>query len=108
MKRTLLLLCSILVSLGVFGQQMPKPELFVVHEEIVKPSAMMQYEAASKDFISGLTEKKFSSPALNWRAFMTSDMHFVYIGHIENFASLDRMEAQVGRARADGGAAQCD
>jgi hypothetical protein len=108
MKRTFLLLCSILVSLGVFGQQMPKPELYIVHEDIVKPSALMQYEAASKDFISALTEKKFSSPMLNWRAFMTPDMHFVYVGHLDNFASLDTMQTEWGRAREAVGAARWD
>jgi hypothetical protein len=108
MKRTFLPLCSILVSLAAFGQQMSKPELFLVHEEIIKPSSLMQYEAASKDFISALTEKKFISPMLNWRAFMTPDMHFVYIGHLDNFASLDSMESEWGRAREAVGPARWD
>ena len=108
MKRTFLPLCSILVSLAAFGQQMPKPQLFIVHEEIVKPSALMQYEAVTKDFIAALAEKKFSSPMLNWRAYMTPDMHFVYVGPIDNFASLDTMQAEWGRAREAVGAARWD
>lgn len=58
MKRTFLLI-SLLVSFSAFAQQaqMPKPQLFLVHEEMVKPSAVMQYEASSKDFLTALSEK---------------------------------------------------
>jgi hypothetical protein len=109
MKRTFLLF-SLLVSFSAFAQpaQMPKPQLFLVHEEMVKPSAMMQYEASSKDFVAALSEKKFSSPALNWTAFMTQDFHYIYIERLDNFAALDSSQAEWGRARDSVGTSRWD
>ncbi len=62
MKR-MILLVSLLASAG-FAADMPKPDLFLIHEEIVKPGAVMAYEAASKDFIAALAEKKLAKAAI--------------------------------------------
>ena len=109
MKRTFLLF-ALLVSFSAFAQQteMPKPQLYIVHEEVVKPSAMMQYEASAKDFVAALSEKKFSSPALNWRTFMTPDFHYIYLAPIANFAVYDSMQGEWGRARDTVGASRWD
>lgn len=98
MKRTFLLL-SFLVSFAAFGADAPKPELYIIHEEVVKPSAVAAYEAASKDFLAALWEKKVTSPAFNWTAGMTTDFHYLYIARIENFAALDRNMAEWEKAK---------
>ena len=109
MKRTFLL-SSILLSFSALAQQAqtPNPQLYLVHEDMVKPSAMMQYEAFAKDFLAALSEKKFSSPALSWTAFMTSDFHYIYIARIDNFAALDSFQAEWGRARESVGTSRWD
>ena len=109
MKRTFLLF-ALLLSFSAFAQQteMPKPQLYIVHEEVVKPSAMMQYEASAKDFVAALSEKKFSSPALNWRTFMTPDFHYIYLAPIANFAAYDSVQGEWGRARDTVGASRWD
>ena len=45
MKRTFLLF-ALLVSFSAFAQQpeMSKPQLYIVHEEVAKPSAMMNFQ----------------------------------------------------------------
>jgi hypothetical protein len=103
MKRAFLLL-SFLVSFAALAADMPKPELFIIHEEAVKPSAMMAYEAAAKDLVAALSEKKFSSPALNWTAIMTTDVHYTYVVRLSNFAALDSWQAEWGKAAAAVGA----
>jgi hypothetical protein len=103
MKRTFLLL-SFLVSFAAFAADAPKPELFIIHEEVVKPSAVAAYEAASKDFLGALWEKKVTSPAFNWMAAMTTDFHYIYIMRIENFAALDRNMAEWEKAKQTVGA----
>jgi len=105
MKR-MVLLVSLLVVTFVFAQEMPKPELYVIHEEVVKPSGMMAYEAASKDFLSALAEKKFNSPALTWNAYMTNDMHYLYVVRIPNFAALDNTMTEWDKAKNAVGAAR--
>src|SRR5262249_37081387 len=71
MKR-MMLLVSLLAS-AAFAADMPTPDLYLIHEEIIKPGSMMAYEAAGKEFIAALNEKKVTSPALNWNAYMTDD-----------------------------------
>ena len=107
MKRTFLLFL-LLASFSAFAQQaeMPKPQLYIVHEEVAKPSGMMQYEASAKDFVAALSEKKV--PALNWRTFMTSDFHYIYLAPIANFAAYDAMQSEWGRARDMVGASRFD
>jgi hypothetical protein len=105
MKR-IVLLVSFLAFSSAFAQDMPRPELYILHEEVVKPSAMMAYEAASKDFLNTLAEKKVSSPALTWNAFMSNDMHYLYMVRIPNFAALDSSMAEWEKAKATVGAAR--
>ncbi len=102
MKRTFLLLS--LLALPVYAQQMPKPELYLIHEEVVKPSAMAVYEAVSKDFIAALAEKKVSSPALTFHGYMAPDFHYLYIVPLANFAALDSSQAEWDKAKAAVGA----
>src|SRR6266496_2764529 len=105
MKR-IALLVSLLSLPSAFAQDMPKPEMYIVHEEVIKPSAMMAYEVASKDFVSALAEKKVSSPALSWNAYMTNDMHYVYLVRIPNFAAMDSSMAEWDKAKTAVGAAR--
>ncbi|HYS53852.1 MAG TPA: hypothetical protein VER58_08855 [Thermoanaerobaculia bacterium] len=102
MKR-MILLVSLLASAG-FAADMPKPDLFLIHEEIVKPGAVMAYEAASKDFIAALAEKKLMSSALNWNAYMRDDFHYYYIFSIANLAALDSSQIEWDKAKAAIGA----
>jgi hypothetical protein len=110
MKRTFLLLSSLLLTFAVFAQQAPapKPQLYVIHEEVAKPSALMQYEASGKDFIAALSEKKFTSSTLSFTTFMTPDFHYIYVAPIANFAAYDAMQGEFGRARDTVGASRWD
>ena len=105
MKR-IALLVSLLGLSSAFAQDMPKPDLYIVHEEVVKPGSMMSYEGASKDFVNTLAEKKISSPALSWNAYMTNDMHYLYVVRIPNFAAMDSSMAEWDKAKAAVGAAR--
>jgi hypothetical protein len=98
MKRVFLPL-SLFLAATSFAADMPKPELYIIHEEVVKPSAVMAYEAVSKDFVAALTEKKVSSPALNWFALMTTDFHYVYVARLDSFAALDSSQAEWNKAK---------
>src|SRR5437868_906066 len=107
MKRMTLLVSFLALSTG-FAADMPQPELFLVHEEIIKPSGMMAYEASARDFLTTVAEKKVSSPMMQWSAATTSDMHYIYIFPIDSFASLDSSQMEWAKARETVGAPRWD
>jgi hypothetical protein len=106
--RRILLLVSCLTASASLAQNMPKPDLYLVHEEIAKPSSMAGYESAGRDFLSALTEKKVNSPALRWTTFTTTDMHYIYLVHLDSFAALDNSNAEWNKARETVGATRWD
>lgn len=106
MKRIALLVSFL--ALSASAQNMPKPDLYLVHEEIVKPSALAAYEAAGKDFLTALAEKKVSSAAVTWTAFSSTDMHYIYLLHLDSFAALDSSQAEWNKAREAVGATRWD
>ncbi len=105
MKRMILVISFLALS-SAFAQEMPKPELYVLYEEIVKPASVPAYEAASKDFVAALAEKKFSSPMFTWNAYMTNEMHYLYVMRIPGFAALDSSMAEMDKAKTAVGAAR--
>src|ERR1043165_3764073 len=55
MRRTALALGLFLLPAAVFAQ--PKPDLYVVHEEVVPPGMMMRYEALTTEMLGTLAAK---------------------------------------------------
>jgi hypothetical protein len=106
MKRIFLL--TSLIAVSSLAQNMPKPEFFVVHEELAKPNSLVAYEAATRDLIAAMTEKKVNVPFPNWSAFNTTDMHYYFVAQIDGFAALDKMPAGWVKAREMVGAARWD
>lgn len=62
--------------------------LFFIHEDVVKPSMVSQYEAASKGVVAKLAENEMTS--LHNAVAMTDDYHYLYIYEIPNMAALDQ------------------
>jgi hypothetical protein len=89
MKRLSLAALGILFSVAAFAADPPKPQLFVVHEEVVNPSMIPQYEGATRDLIKAFADKKLASSSFAFNAFMTMDMHYIYLTPIANWAQLD-------------------
>lgn len=77
----------IAVPMLVLAQE-AKVQKFVVHEDVVKPHKMMEYEAASKEFVATL--KKHAGPEAKFMAMSSDDMRYIFISPIENMAALDK------------------
>lgn len=103
MKRMILVFSFFALSTA-FAADMPKPELYLIHEELIRPESMPAYESAAKDFMAALAEKKVSSPALTWNAYITDDLHYLYVMPIASFAALDSSPAEWDKAKAAVGA----
>src|SRR4051812_16363549 len=89
MKRLSLAVLAALFSLAAFAAEPPKPQLILVHEETINPSMMAQYEGATKDLIKAFVDKKMTSSSFLVNTFMTSDMHYIYLTPIANWAQID-------------------
>jgi hypothetical protein len=91
MKRVLASLSFLFLAVSVFGQMAtpPKPEFYLIHEEVAKPSMLTQYEGATRDFLNALTEKNADPKVMGMNLYTTTDMHYVYVVPIPNFGGVD-------------------
>ena len=73
-------------SLSTFAQE-AKKQLFVIHEDVVKPSMVAQYEKVSKNLVNTLKEN--NNTEISEMCAMTNDFHYYYITPVDNMAALD-------------------
>ncbi|HEX8170817.1 MAG TPA: hypothetical protein VF824_09785 [Thermoanaerobaculia bacterium] len=90
MKRTLVTLGLLLLPIVARAQEAPKPQMFLVHEELARPSMIPQYESALRDILAALTEKKADPAVFGMRLYMTPEFRYLYIVPIANYGALDR------------------
>ena len=64
-----------------------KDKLYVIHEDIVKPSKVAEYEKAAKGFAEALAKADMHN--LKNLVIQTDDMVYSYVSEVENMASLD-------------------
>jgi len=90
-KLTVLVHVGLILCFGtalVFAQDAkPKSQLFIIHEDIVKPSMVGQYEKASKNFIEKMKEHNITS--MSYGAASSEDLRYLYVTPIANMAELD-------------------
>ena len=91
MKRALVALALGVCSLAAYAQAPPKPQFYVVHEEVVKPSMLGQYEATTKEFLNSLAQAKVDPAAFSFRGFVTPDFHYIYLAPIDGFGGMDKI-----------------
>jgi len=73
-------------SISTYGQE-SKKQLFVIHEDVVIPSMVSQYEKISKNLVSQLKDHSVSE--ISEMCAMTNDFHYYYITPVDNMAALD-------------------
>lgn len=83
------ILCCLLffMCLTPMKAQETKDQKFIVHEDVVKPNMVEQYETASKAFNAVLEEH--GSTDVQFLAVSLDNMRYIYVSPIENFAALD-------------------
>lgn len=82
----LVLLCGFT---AISGQaQANQQQTYWIHEDVVKPSKVAEYEDICRSLIAALKEHRI--PGENWIASSTADNRYLYIGPIDNMASLER------------------
>jgi hypothetical protein len=81
---TILLAIMFLLSSTVTMAQ----KTFYIHEDIVKPSKIDDYEAALKDLMVMVNKHQLQN--VNWLAISTNNSHYFYVSEIKNMADLDK------------------
>ena len=78
-----------LFALNVYAQEEEsQSQLFVIHEDVVKPSMVGKFEEARKGLLAKLKEHNMTS--MSYRVAVTDDFHYMMISEIENMAALDK------------------
>lgn len=92
MYQRMLVLFSALLILGfTYAQEKEKSyQMYAVHEDIVKPSKVTQYEAVAKEFKMVMDKYKNEVPDLHYLAVSTDNMHYMYVWPIDSMADLDK------------------
>ena len=90
---------SAFITILCFSLQFSAQQAFLVHQDNVKPSKIMQYEAIAKEFHDACLEH---NPDTEWITAMTYDFKYMYITPIENMAEMDeRPLAEMAKAMGD-------
>lgn len=80
----------------LFAQEVPKDQLFMVREEIVKIDAWDKYESTSKDWVEMMTQGGLDFPYV--RAAQRDDGHYYYLIPINNYSHIDKFQEVFGSA----------
>ncbi|NNJ88756.1 MAG: hypothetical protein HKP53_05095 [Eudoraea sp.] len=77
----------LMIPLASVAQDMAKNQSFWVHEDVVKPGMIEEYEAVCKELIGHL--KTHNIQDANFIVSNTADNRYLYVGPIDNMADLD-------------------
>ncbi len=89
----------LLLILCAFSVQLSAQKMYLVHEDRVKPSKMMDYEKTAKAFHEACLEHQ---PDGSWLAVSMDDFRYLYVTPMENFAELDENPmADMAKAMGD-------
>ncbi|WP_303317533.1 hypothetical protein Q4Q34_16580 [Flavivirga abyssicola] len=95
LKTTLILAFILCLTCNLSQAQ----QMFLVHQDNVKPSKMMEYEKIAKEFHAASVEHNLQT---KWVTAVSNDFRYFYITPIENFAELDkRPMADMAKAMGD-------
>lgn len=85
-------------------QAQTKSQMFWVHEDRVKPSHLMEYEAAVKEVVAAMNEHNIADAG--WISMSSNNFRYAYVGTMDKFADLDNnyfasLEEKMGKDAVD-------
>lgn len=88
LKTTVLITMALLIMSNLSIAQESKSQAYWVHEDVVKPSMVREYETICKELTSNL--KKHNIKELNVIVTNTNDNRYLWVSPIENMAQIDK------------------
>ena len=92
-------LCAIGAAAGPSEQEAPKPKLYCIFQEHVKPGMAEQYEAATRDLIGMLQSYQIDPEKVNFETVFGPEVGYVFVIPVENFAGMDTVHENWMEAR---------
>jgi len=83
-------------SVALRAQPAAEGQLWLVHQEIAKPSMIPQFEAATKDFVALVKQHKAAMPSFHFVGLQGEDMSYTFAVPIADFASIGGIGAEFG------------
>ena len=80
-------LMAMIFLTGLHAQE-KTTQAFWIHEDVVKPGMVAEYEAVCKELTANM--KKYGLKDMNSIVAQTLDNHYLWVGPIENMAQIDR------------------
>ncbi len=94
MKRALAIAFGLLVSASLSAQNAPAPPaLYLVHEEIAKPSMVAQYESYTRDLLAMLVAQKADPKSFGAHTYSSADLHYMFVAPLANYGAIDSMNS---------------
>lgn len=90
------------------AQEAAQPKLFVLHQEQARPGMTKQYEETSKEYLALLRQHHEKLPTLQFVAMMGEDFRYSFLTPLENYGSLDKVQAGYGAMISAVGQAKWD
>ncbi len=85
-----LLFTALLVIISLMNgqaQNADRYQSYQIHEDVVLPSMVGEYEAVAKEFMNNV--KKYNMPEMKWITTQTNDFRYLYVSPISKMADLD-------------------
>ena len=99
------LLCALVLGgTADVSAQGPTGPMFVIHQEIVSPGKVAEYEAGSKAFIAMIQQHRATMPDFSYDAIMGEDFVYTFIAPIKDMGGMDAIGQQFGAMAQAGGA----
>jgi uncharacterized protein with GYD domain len=86
--KTTLIIVLALLAVPCISQDDSKSQAFWIHEDVVKPSMVSEYEAVCKELTDNM--KKHNIQEMNSIVTNITDNRYLWVGPIENMAQLDK------------------
>ncbi len=88
LRKALLLACALLLLPNLSMSQESTTQAFWVHEDVVKPSMIAEYEAVCKELVDNM--KKHNVPEVNTIVTATADSRYLWVSPINSMADIDK------------------
>lgn len=88
LKDLLIIVLLTFLPFSLLAQESKTTQSFWVHEDVVKPGMIAEYEATCKELVSNM--KKHSIEEVAFIVTNTADNRYLYVSPIENMADLDK------------------
>jgi hypothetical protein len=106
--RTMSLAAALLLGVAGNGalaaQEMSKGQLWLVHQEIARPSMVGEFEETTKEFVALVKQHKAVMPHFDFVCLQGEDLSYTFAVPIESIGAVDTINAEFGALAQAAGA----